>query len=72
MNRRYRIYPILKWTSRDVHQYMEEHHLPQHPLFAKGYATVGDVHSSRPLAATDTNERDTRFGGRKQECGLHL
>ncbi|MEM9809050.1 MAG: phosphoadenosine phosphosulfate reductase, partial [Cyanobacteria bacterium P01_D01_bin.56] len=37
-----------------------------------GYTTVGDWHSSRPLTADDTDERDTRFHGLKQECGLHL
>jgi phosphoadenosine phosphosulfate reductase len=34
--------------------------------------TVGDWHSSRPITANDKNERDTRFKGLKQECGLHL
>ena len=69
---RYRIYPILDWNNRDVYYYMEKHALPQHPLFEKGYTTVGDAHSSRPMSAGDKDERDTRFGGLKQECGLHL
>ncbi len=69
---RYRIYPILEWTNRDTYAYMEKHGLPQHPLFEKGYATVGDAHSSRPMSAEDENARDTRFRGKKQECGLHL
>jgi len=30
------------------------------------------LNSSRPLTADDSNERDTRFKGLKQECGLHL
>jgi phosphoadenosine phosphosulfate reductase len=37
-----------------------------------GYVTVGDWHSSRPLTADDSNERDTRFNGLKEECGIHL
>ncbi|MEM6471018.1 MAG: phosphoadenylyl-sulfate reductase [Planctomycetota bacterium] len=69
---RYRVYPILDWSNRDTYYYMEQHQLPQHPLFAKGYATVGDIHSSRPLTENDEDERDTRFRGLKQECGLHL
>jgi len=68
---RYRIYPILDWNSRGIYHYMQDNDLPHHPLFAQGYVTVGDAHSSRPLSATDDNERDTRFGGKKQECGLH-
>lgn len=69
---RYRIYPILEWSNRDTFYYMQENDLPQHPLFAQGYATVGDAHSSRPLGADDASERDTRFRGLKQECGLHI
>ncbi|MEM9485975.1 MAG: phosphoadenylyl-sulfate reductase [Cyanobacteria bacterium P01_F01_bin.116] len=68
----YKLHPILSWHSRDVYQYLTTHNLPYHPLFDKGYVTVGDWHSSRPITADDDNERDTRFKGLKQECGLHL
>lgn len=68
----YKLHPILNWHSRDVYHYLTEHNLPYHPYFDEGYVTVGDWHSSRPLSADDDNERDTRFRGMKQECGLHL
>jgi len=68
----YKISPILNWSARDVYAYLTEHDLPYHPLFDQGYTTVGDWHSSRPLHADDADERDTRFQGLKQECGLHL
>jgi phosphoadenosine phosphosulfate reductase len=63
--------PLLSWTTKDIYYYMERHQLPQHPLFAEGYSTVGDWHSS---AADDGDRsgRATRFGGLKQECGIHL
>lgn len=67
-----KILPILDWHSRDVHRYLTEYDLPYHPLFDQGYMTVGDWHSSRPIALSDEHERDTRFQGMKQECGLHL
>ena len=54
------------------HEYLTRHQLPYHPLHEKGYTTVGDWHSSRPLSATDRHERDTRFHHLKQECGIHL
>jgi phosphoadenosine phosphosulfate reductase len=63
--------PLLAWTSRDVFYYMQEHGLPQHPLFDQGYSTVGDWHSSGPDDG-DISGRATRFGGLKQECGIHL
>ncbi|MEM7316169.1 MAG: phosphoadenosine phosphosulfate reductase family protein, partial [Planctomycetota bacterium] len=67
-----KVLPILYWNNRDVYQFMQEHNLPQHPLFEQGFTTVGDWHSSRPLSAADSDDRDTRFNGLKQECGIHL
>ena len=69
---RFKIFPILRWRAKDVHDYLKAYDLPVHPLFEQGYTTVGDAHSSRPPSAADPHERDTRFGGLKQECGLHL
>ncbi len=68
----YKILPILDWNSRDIYQYLTKYDLPYHPFFDLGYVSVGDWHSSRPLTLDDENERDTRFHGLKQECGLHL
>ena len=63
--------PLLDWSKKDIFYYMEENNLPQHPLFEKGYSTVGDWHSS---AAENNNSkgRSTRFGGLSEECGIHL
>ena len=63
--------PLLDWTHRDVYYYMQDNDLPQHPLFDQGYSTVGDWHSSGPDGG-DSSGRDTRFGGLKQECGIHV
>ncbi len=68
----YKISPILSWSSKAIYEYLMQYDLPYHPFFDKGYVTVGDWHSSRPLTAADQNERDTRFNGLKQECGIHL
>lgn len=68
----YKVYPILTWNSRDIYHYLTAHELPYHPYFDKGYVTVGDWHSSRPVMADDESDRDSRFHGVKQECGLHL
>ena len=69
---RFKVLPILDWTTRDMHAYLRANDLPYHPLYEQGYATVGDAHSSRPVTADDRHERDSRFRGMKQECGLHL
>jgi phosphoadenosine phosphosulfate reductase len=68
----YKVLPILSWSSKAVYEYLVANDLPYHPLFDEGYVTVGDWHSSRPLMAGDESDRDTRFNGLKQECGIHL
>jgi phosphoadenosine phosphosulfate reductase len=68
---RYKIHPVLDWSTKDVHEYLTRHDLPYHPLYYQGYASIGDVHSTRPITA-EQDEREGRFGGLRQECGLHL
>jgi phosphoadenosine phosphosulfate reductase len=65
-----KIHPIVDWTEKEVYEYMTRNKLPFHPLWEKGYVSVGDVHSTKPLEAGMTEE-ETRFGGLKRECGLH-
>lgn len=67
----YKVHPIIAWSHEDVHAYMRANDLPYHPLRARGYRSIGDVHSTFP-----TNEgEDARQGrrlGEKSECGIHL
>lgn len=75
----YRIHPLLHWTQEDIDNYLAKHNLPYHPLKRLGYVSIGDKHSTKPVtkssnSSTDKNEandRNTRFGGKRQECGLH-
>ncbi|WP_228730410.1 phosphoadenylyl-sulfate reductase [Shewanella yunxiaonensis] len=67
----YKVLPIIEWSNRDVHVYLQQHNLPYHPLWYQNYVSVGDTHSTRPLTAGMT-EAETRFNGIKRECGLHF
>jgi phosphoadenosine phosphosulfate reductase len=67
---RVKVLPIVTWTDDDVHRYLTENGLPYHPLCEKGYVSIGDIHTTRPLTAGITAE-ETRFFGIKRECGLH-
>jgi phosphoadenosine phosphosulfate reductase len=69
-NGRFKIHPVIDWHNRDVHRYLQQHGLPYHPLWEKGYVSVGDVHTSRPLEL-GMREEETRFFGLKRECGIH-
>jgi phosphoadenosine phosphosulfate reductase len=67
----YKIHPILRWRAKDVYYYMEQHGLPQHPLWEKGFTRVGDWHSSSAVSDEGDDARKARFDGRAEECGLH-
>ena len=67
---RAKVHPIADWSDRDVHAYLSRHRLPYHPLWLRGYVSIGDTHSTVPLGSGMRAE-DTRFGGVKRECGLH-
>ncbi len=67
---RWKVHPIADWTDRDVYRYLQENDLPYHPLWEKGYVSIGDVHTTRTLAEAGSADA-TRFHGLKRECGLH-
>jgi len=67
---RFKLHPVIDWSNRDVHRYFKQHDLPYHPLWDKGYVSVGDIHTTRPLSP-GMSEQETRFFGLKRECGLH-
>lgn len=68
-----RIHPLASWTRVDIWRYIHHHNLPTHPLFSKGYFSIGCVPCTRPLTSDDEDERAGRWSGlQKTECGLHI
>ena len=68
---RWKFHPLADWTDRDVWSYLQAHNLPYHPLWERGYISIGDVHTTQPWQP-GMREEDTRFFGLKRECGLHF
>lgn len=68
---RWKLHPIIDWADHDIWKYFKRHQLPYHPLWAEGFVSIGDVHTTRPLGAGMEVE-DTRFFGLRRECGLHV
>jgi len=66
----WKFHPIVDWGDRDVGRYMQQNGLPSHPLWDKGYVSIGDVHTTQAFQQGMRAE-DTRFFGLKRECGLH-
>ena len=67
---RVKIHPIIDWTDKTVHDYLKVNDLPYHPLWERGYISIGDTHTTRKLE-DGMSEEETRFFGLKRECGLH-
>ena len=67
----YKINPLVNWTSKDSYLYIEKEGLPHHPLFEKGYTSVG-CETCTFLPTAEGGERSGRWKGEpKTECGLH-
>jgi phosphoadenosine phosphosulfate reductase len=59
--------PLADWTDDDCWAYIRERGLPYNELHDKGYASIGDTHSTLPGAG-----REGRWAGTgKVECGIH-
>jgi len=67
----FKISPLCNFTSRDAWWYLKEHNIPLHPLYEKGYLSIGCWPCTRPVQAGD-DERAGRWAGKaKTECGIH-
>lgn len=66
-----KVHPIVTLTASDVRDYMRVHDLPEHPLVAKRFLSIGCAPCTRAVGEGE-DERAGRwaFSG-KTECGLH-
>lgn len=67
----YKVHPILNWSEEDVVHYMRAHDLPYHPLYKRGYRSIGDEHSTFPVLEGEDPRAGRNLGDHK-ECGIHL
>ena len=60
--------PLADWSDDDCWSYIRERGLPYNVLHDRGYASIGDTHSTVPGAG-----REGRWAGTERtECGLHV
>ncbi len=66
-----KVSPLLRWSTKQVHEYLKAQALPVHPLWEKGYASIG----CEPCTAVPGDPTDPRsgrwLGKNKTECGIH-
>jgi phosphoadenosine phosphosulfate reductase len=66
-----KVNPLANWTSKDTFVYMQAHAIPLHPLFERGYTSIG-CEPCTALPLPDGDERSGRWAGKsKVECGIH-
>lgn len=68
---RLKVNPLAAWTPRDIAAYLDAHDLPRHPLVAMGYASVGCMPCTTPVAAGESARAGRWRGQEKTECGIH-
>jgi phosphoadenosine phosphosulfate reductase len=68
-----KVNPLAAWEETDVLAYLRERGLPLHPLYERGYRSIGCAPCTRPVGPGE----DARAGrwwwerGVEKECGLH-
>jgi len=65
--------PLADWTSRQVWDYIREHHVPYNPLHERGFLSIGCQPCTRPVHPGQ-HEREGRWWWESEaakECGLH-
>ena len=66
-----RYHPMINWTNKEIFEYRKLYNLPEHPLEAKGYFSIGCEPCTRKLDL-DMQDREARwYGLNKTECGLN-
>jgi phosphoadenosine phosphosulfate reductase len=68
---RIKVNPLAYFSDADVVEYRQKHNLPEHPLYARGYKSIGCAPCTS-IVADGEDPRAGRWRGlNKKECGIH-
>lgn len=66
-----KVNPLANWTFLQVREYVKVNGVPYNKLLDRGYKSIGDWHSTKPVGDGE-DERSGRWQGQqKTECGIH-
>jgi phosphoadenosine phosphosulfate reductase len=68
---RVKVNPLAHWTSKDLAAYAARHELPEHPLVAQGYPSIGCVPCTTRVAPGEDQRAGRWRSLDKTECGIH-
>jgi phosphoadenosine phosphosulfate reductase len=63
--------PLANWNKVDLEAYVTEHDLPEHPLVAFGYPSIGCWPCTSPVEEGSDIRSGRWAGSQKTECGIH-
>ena len=63
--------PLANWNKADLEAYAAEHDLPEHPLVAFGYPSIGCWPCTNPVEDGADIRSGRWAGSQKTECGIH-
>jgi phosphoadenosine phosphosulfate reductase len=66
-----KVNPLANWSFEQVRAYVRENHVPYNELLDRGYKSVGDWHSTQPVAEGEDERAGRWKGTAKTECGIH-
>jgi len=69
---RVKVNPLAYFSDTDIEAYKRTHGLPEHPLFAKGYKSIGCAPCTTVVAAGEDPRSGRWRGLNKKECGIHF
>jgi len=69
---RIKVNPLAYFSDADVSAYKAKHGLPEHPLFAKGYRSIGCAPCTSVVAEGEDPRAGRWRGLNKKECGIHF
>lgn len=69
---RIKVNPLAYFTNEDIEAYKAQHGLPEHPLFSKGYKSIGCAPCTSAVAEGEDPRAGRWRGLNKKECGIHF
>ena len=69
---RIKVNPLAYFSDADVIEYRQKHNLPEHPLYAKGYKSIGCAPCTSAVAEGEDARAGRWRGLNKKECGIHF
>jgi adenylyl-sulfate kinase len=69
-----KICPLADWSAGDVEEYTALHDVPVHPLYARGYTSIGCAPCTRAIQAGESGRAGRWWWEEdaKKECGIHF